>query len=332
MTMTPMIGRVIAFAFAVLGGSLAAHAQQAGKIHRIGFLEAGSPGSARERHWEACRQRLRELGYVDGQNVAVEMRWAHGNVERLSTLAAELVRSDVKVIVTSGTPGALAARKATTTIPIVMAIAGDPVGVGLAASLSRPGGNVTGLTTISAELSAKRLELLRELVPRATRLAVLWDPTNPTFAPLVRETEVVAKSLGVSLHVHAARTAEELDAAFATMVRERVAAVMVLPSGRFGFGTGNPRVNSIAKHRLPAIFTQREYAEAGGLMAYGPDHTELFRRAAVFVDKILRGARPADLPIEQPTKFELIVNLKTAKALGLTVPPSLLLKADEVLQ
>lgn len=325
-----LIGIIAVFSLGVLLAPLAAQAQQVGKVPRVGFLEAAPPGSERQLHWEACRQRLNELGYVESQNIAFEMRWAHGNVERLANLASDLVRSGVRIIVTSGTPGALAARKATTTIPIVMAISGDPVGAGLATSLARPGGNVTGLTTISAELTKKRLELLREIVPLASRVAILWDQTNPAFAPVVRETEAVANSLGISLYVHDVRGPEELDAGIAALAREGVAAVMVLPTARFG---GAPRlVALLAKHRLPAMFTQSASVEAGGLIAYGPDQTDMFRRAAVFVDKILKGARPGDVPIEQPTKFELVINLQTASVLGLTVSQSLLLRADRVIQ
>jgi putative ABC transport system substrate-binding protein len=240
---------------------------------------------------------------------------------------AELVRLKVDVIVTTGTPAAQAARQATATIPIVMASGGDPVGLGLVASLARPGGNVTGLTSLSRELSPKWLELARELVPGASRFAILWDAGSAASASIVRETDAAARALSARLHAVGVRSPAELDGAFSTIARERPGVLLVGPDPSF-FGERRRLAELALKHRLPTVCGQREYAEAGGLIAYGADRAELFRHAAVYVDKILKGAKPGDLPIEQPTKFELVVNLKTAQALRLTIPPSILLRAD----
>jgi len=277
------------------------------------------------------RQRLRELGYLEGQNIAFESRFAEGKTDRLPGLAAELVALKVDVIVTSGTPASLAAKQATRTIPIVMAQLADPVGAGLVASLGRPGGNVTGLTTQDADLSGKRLEMLLEVVPKVSRFAVLIDETSPGSMLIARGTQVAAQSLGVQLQSLGVRGPGELDRAFSAMKEARAGALIVESSSLLF--TSRTRLADLAlKNRLPTMFAQREYAEAGGLMAYSADFSDLFRRTATFVDKILKGAKPADLPVEQPTKFDFVINLKTAKALGLTIPQSLLARADEVIQ
>jgi putative ABC transport system substrate-binding protein len=281
--------------------------------------------------WEAFRERLRELGYVEGQTIAFETRWADGQLDRLPRLAAELVRLKVDVIVTAGSPAARAAMNTTTSIPIVMATGGDPVGLALVPSLARPGGNVTGLTTLSRELSGKRLEMLREALPRASRIALLWHRTSDIDALTRRETEEAAQTLGMSLTAHGVDGPDDFDRALKAAVADRAGAVLVATSPMF-FGHRRQLADLALKHRLPTLFAFREYAEDGGLMAYGPSYTELFQRAAGYVDKIIRGARPGDLPVEQPTRFELIVNLKTAKALGLTIPPSVLARAGEILQ
>jgi putative tryptophan/tyrosine transport system substrate-binding protein len=323
-----------AFIGTLAGGLLAApfatEAQPAG-TKRIGLLETSSPSPARVRLWETLRQRLRELGYLEGQNIAFESRFADGKPDRLPGLAAELVALKVDVIVTSGTPASLAAKQATRTIPIVMAQLADPVGAGLVASLGRPGGNVTGLTTQDADLGGKRLEVLLQVVPKVSRFAVLIDETSPGSMLIARGTQVAAQSLGVQLQSLGVRSPEELDGAFSAMKEARAGALIVESSSLLF--TSRTRLADLAlKNRLPTMFAQREYAEAGGLMAYSADFSDLFRRAATFVDKILKGAKPADLPVEQPTKFDFVINLKTAKALGLTIPPSLLQRADEVIQ
>jgi putative ABC transport system substrate-binding protein len=285
----------------------------------------------RARAWDAFRERLRELGYVEGQTVTLETRWADGQVDRLPGLAAELVRLKVDVIVTAGSPAALAAKKATTSVPIVMATGGDPVGLGLVASLARPGGNVTGLTTLSRELSGKRLDVLRESLPRGTRVGMIWHRTSGIDALTRRETEEAAQALGVPFKAHAVDGPGDFERAFDAIVADRCGAVMVATSAMF-LGHRRQLADLALKRRLPTIFAFREYAEAGGLMSYGPGYTELFQRAAGYVDRILKGARPADLPVEQPTKFELIINLKTVKALGLTIPPPVLARADELIE
>ncbi len=314
----------------LLAAPLAAEAQQAG-TRRIGLLETSSPSPARVLLWETLRQRLRELGYLEGQNIAFESRFGEGKPDRLSSLAAELVGLKVEVIVTSGTPASLAAKQATRTIPIVMAQLADPVGAGLVASLARPGGNVTGLTTQDADLGGKRLELLLQVVPRVSRLALLIDEASPGTVLIAKGTQAAARSAGVQLQSLGVRGPGELDRAFSAM-KEGQAGALIVESSSMLF-TSRTRLADLAlKNRLPTVFAQREYAEAGGLMAYAADFSDLFRRAATFVDKILKGAKPADLPIEQPTKFDFVINLKTAKALGLTIPPSLMLRADEVIQ
>ena len=305
---------------------LAAHAQQAGKIFKIGVL-----GTIDSPPWQAFREGLRQLGYEDGRNVTIEWRFSEGRTERLPALAAELVRLKVDVIVASSGPPPFAAKQATRTIPIVMANAPDPVGSGLVASLARPGGNITGLSTLAPEIVGKQLELLKEIVPRVSRVAVLWNPTNQAHPLPLGEAKVAARSLGVQLQILEARGPDEFESAFAAMVRERASALLVLGDGMFFLH--RTRIALLAtKQRLPTMFSAREHVDAGGLIVYGPSLRDNFRRAAVYVDKILKGAKPADLPVEQPTKFELVINLKTAKGLGLTIPQSVLMRADEVIQ
>ncbi len=308
-----------------------AEAQQAKKIPRIGFLTSVSASSDADRI-EAFRQGLRELGYVEGQNVTIEYRWADGKFEQLPDLAAELVRLKVDVIVAVVTQASLAAKKATGTIPIVMVGVSDPVGSGLVASLARPGTNITGTSSMTAEIIGKLLELLKETLPKISRVAALWNPANPVFQALqLRETEVAARALGVQLRILEARGPDEIDRAFAAMVKERTKALLIL--GDPVFTSHRKRIADLAaKYRVPAVSGTREYVEAGGLMAYGPSFPDMHRRAATYVDKILKGTKPADLPVEQPKKFEFIINLKAAKQIRLTIPPNVLARADTVIR
>jgi putative ABC transport system substrate-binding protein len=301
-----------------------AEAQSPAAVPRIGLLEAGSL-AGRAPLWEAFREGMRQLGYVEGRTVIFEARGADGKDERLPAIAAELVRLKADVIVTSGTPAVQAVRQASATIPIVVA-SGNPLDYGLVASLARPGGNMTGLSSLSVELSAKRLELARELVPGASRFAILLHG-DPGPRGIVRQTEAAARALGVRLDVVSVRSAAELDGAFATIARERPAVLLVVPGSVF-FGERRRLAELAVKHRLPTVSATREYAEAGGLIAYGAKLAELFRRAAWYVDKILKGAKPGDLPIEQPKEFELVVNRKTAEALRFAIPPSVLVRAE----
>ena len=312
---------------------LAAHAQQAAKPPRIGCLREGSASDAAAAPlFEAFRQGLRERGWLEGQNVAIEYRLAEGRRDRLPDLAAELVRLKVDVIFAPSTAATVAAHNATRTIPIIMASFGDPVGRGIIASLARPGGNVTGLSySVELGIVGKQLELLKEVVPKVSRVAVLGDPGHPQYGSQLREAEVASRSLRVQLQVVEARGPSEYDSAFGTMVRKRAEALLVLPDP-VSFLNRRPHLDLAAKHRLPASYGSREFVDAGGLISYGPSLSDLWRRAATYVDKILRGAKPGDLPVEQPTKFELVINLKTAKALGLTIPQSVLLRADEVIE
>jgi putative ABC transport system substrate-binding protein len=310
--------------------SLAGAAQPSAHVPRIGLLCLFSPAVG-ESMAESFRQGLQELGYIEGQNIRIESRWAEGHQEWLAELAADLVRLDVAAIVTESTPAALAAKQATQTIPIVTAAVGNPVAAGLVASLARPGGNVTGVTTFASELSVKRLELLKEAAPQTTLVAVLWDAANPAHKRHVEEIKAAAQALGLQLQAVAVRTPSDVDLAFEAIARMRPRALITLADGML-FDNRAHIVAFAAQSRLPAIFPDREFAEAGGLMTYGPNLAANFRRAAVFVDKILKGAKPADLPLEQPTTFELVINPKTAEALGLTIPPTLLFQATEVLR
>jgi putative ABC transport system substrate-binding protein len=275
--------------------------------------------------------KLAELGYLEGKNIVIERKFAEGNAERLNEFAADLVRQHVDVIVTIGTPAGFAARQATRTIPIVFGAMSDPVGVGLVASLARPGGNATGNSLMSPELSAKRLEILRALTPKLSHFAILWDSSNPGMAQRVRETEIAADQSHVLLHTVGPRNLEELEAAFAELLSKRPDALLVTTEAFTRLHRA--RILDFAKrNKIPAMFEDSSYVEAGGLMSYGPDYDEVFRTAAVLVSKILRGAKPADLPIEQPTKFQLSINLKTAKALGIEIPSNLLVMADRVIE
>jgi len=314
---------------AFLTAPFVAEAQQPAKVPRIGFLTTPSPTAAAY-YLEAFREGLRELGYVEGKTIAIEYRFAEGRPERLPVLAAELVRLKVDVIVTGGPPAPEDAKQATSTIPIVFAVAGDPVGEGLVASLARPGGNITGLASIAAEVVGKQLELLKEVVPKISRVAVLLNPSHSAHPLMARQAEGAARALGMQLHILQAGSPAEIDAAFAAMRSQGVGGVLVLRGSLF-LAQRAQIAALAAKSRLPAVYGTREEAEAGGLMAYGASLPLLYRRAATYVDKILKGAKPADLPVEQPTKFELIINLKTAKALGLTISPSLRQRADELI-
>lgn len=321
----------------LLGGAaawpLAADAQQAGKVHRIGYLSTSSP-SADSFRIEGFRQALRDLGYVEGNNIAVEYRFAEGRHDRLPDLAAELVRLNVDVMVTGGTPGTRAARQVTRTIPLVMTLVGDPVANGLVASLAKPGGNITGLTQISPQLSGKRLELLKEAFPEISRAAVFVDAelAAQRITQPLQETQVAAAALGITLQLLEVGGANlDLDGAFGRATSGRADALIILPGPVLE--RHKKRVVDLAgMSRLPAIYATREFVEVGGLMSYGPDFVDLFRRAATYVDKILKGRKPADLPVEQPTRFELIINLRAAKSLGLTIPQSLFARADEVIE
>ena len=327
------IGLAVVLAASLTLASLGtAAAQRAGTVPRVGYLNPGSSSDpVRQRRLEALRQGLRELGYVEGRNIALEPRWAEGKYDRYPALAADLVRSKVDVIVAWSGQATKAAQEATRTIPIVMSLVNDPVGSGLVASLARPGGNVTGTTVMAPDVVGKRLELLKEVVPKVSRVAVLQHPDNPASAPMLREVEARARALGVRLQILGVRNPAEIDSAFAAMTRERAGALLTLSDAIFD-NQQRQILELAAKRRLPAIFGNRQYAEAGGLMAYGPDFLALERRAATYIDKILKGAKPAELPVEQPTKFELVINLKTAKALGLTIPPSVLGRADQIIQ
>jgi len=310
-------------------GSLAQ--QPTARIARIGFLGQTSASlSASVIRVEALRTGLRDLGYVEGKNLTIEFRWAEGKHERLPDLAAELVRLKVDVIVTQGTPGALAAKQATATIPIVMPVVADPVATGLVASLARPGGNITGGSWVSHEVSAKRLELLRDAFPRTKRVAVLVNPNNASNAPILQAMELAARSLKLEIPQFEARGPQEFESAFTAMAAKHVDAVTIIDDAVL-IANAKAIANLAAKKRLP-LMAFNETVEAGGLMAYGANFPEMYRRAASYVDKILKGAKPGELPIEQATKFELVINLKTAKALGLTIPQSLLQRADEVIQ
>src|SRR5438034_5088791 len=318
---------------ALLTAPLAAEAQQSGKVFRIGILANVWATDPRvEPLWQAFIQGLQELGYVEGQNITIEHRSSEGRYERLPALAAELVRLKVDVIVVPASQNALAAKEATRTIPIVMASAADPVAEGLVASLARPGGNITGLMgNAGPEIAGKRLELLKEAVPKVSRVALLSNPTNPASAPALGATRAAARSLRLQLQMLEARAPDEIERAFAAMTREHADALVVVTDAMFILQ--RRRIAAFAaKHRLPTMSGWREDVEIGSLMSYAASGRDNFRRAATYVDKILKGAKPGDLPVEQPTKFELVINLKTAKVLGLTIPQSVLGRADEVIQ
>jgi ABC-type uncharacterized transport system substrate-binding protein len=316
----------------LLVAPFAAEAQQAAKIARIGWLGDKPAGNPHLR--EAFLQGLRDLGYVEGRNLVIEYRSAEGKFERFPAVAAELVALKVDVLVAPGTPAALAAKQATRTLPIVFIAVGDPVTSGLVTSLARPGGNVTGSSTLGPDLVGKCLEQLKQAVPGVSRVAVLWHPGafgKRTETDMLKGAEVAARSLGLRLQFVEARGLGDFDRAFSEMTGARADALTVLDSLML-FNERRRLVDVAAKNRLPAVYTSRDFVDAGGLMAYGANRADFFRRAATYVDKILKGAKPADLPVEQPTKFELVINLKTAKALGLTIPQTLLQRADEVIQ
>jgi putative ABC transport system substrate-binding protein len=314
-----------------LAAPLVVEAQPAGKVSRIGFLFFGAPGPSAEA--DAFRQGLRDLGYIEGQNTTIEYRFAGGQVERLPELASELARLKVDVIVASNTPSAMAAKAATSTIPIVFAVVADAVGAGLISNFARPGGNITGLTSISSELSGKRLELLKEVAANASRLAVLYNPSDRSNVLMLKELQESARVLGLTVHPLEVRAPGDFGGAFAAMSRERDS-VLFVAAGVLTLEHRNRKalVDLATKSRIPAMWGHRQFVEAGGLMSYAVNFYDQLRRAAIYVDKILKGAKPGDLPVEQPTRYELIINLKTAKALGLTIPQSLLVRADEVIQ
>jgi len=316
----------------LLAAPLATEAQEAPKVARIGYLAANRAAGLHLQ--EAFLQGLRDLGYVEGRNLVIEFRDAGGNLDRLPALAAELVALKVDVIVAPSTVAAPIAKQATKTLPIVFALVADPVGSGLVTSLARPGGNVTGLSVLATEIVGKRLELLKQAVPGVSRVAVLWQPGSAderAQRDQLKEAEVAARALGMRLQFVEARGPGDFDRAFSEMVRARAAALILL--GHVGFFSERRHlVDLTAKNRLPAVYAAREFVDAGGLMSYAVNFQDVFRRCAVYVDKILKGAKPGDLPVEEPTKFELVINLKAAKALGLTMPPSLLQRADRVIE
>jgi putative tryptophan/tyrosine transport system substrate-binding protein len=330
-----MTRRVLAAAltFALLAAAFAVHAQPAGKVYRLGYLASGSrSGAADPRALEAFGQGLRELGWIEGQTLLIEYRFAEGRVERLPGLAEELVRLKVDVIVASPTPAVVAARNVTRTIPIVGMSMTEPVRVGLVTSLGRPGGNVTGVTYgVDTAIFGKQLELLKEAVPRVRRVAVLSSPTTPAHPYQIDSVKTAARSLGVELQLLEAREPGELDTAFAAMVKERVGALLVIGDPLFFLHRAR-LADLAARNRLPSMSTQGQWVDAGGLMSYGPSVPDVHRRGAAYVDKILKGANPAELPVEEPTRFELVINLKTGKTLGVTIPQALLLRADQVIQ
>ena len=313
-----------------VGNVSIAQAQQPQKVPRIGYLATVSL-SAISHRIEAFRQGLRELGYVEGKNIVIEYRYAEGKPDRLPGLAAELVRLKVDIIVTAGSPATRAAKEATNTIPIVMTNEGDPVGTGFVASFARPGGNITGLSTLAPELGGKRLEILKEVVPKASRVAVIGGSTVPDYAQVLKEIELAAGALKVKLQYLDVLDPKDIETAFQAATKGRAGAVLVLQNPVL-FSQRTQLAEIAVKSRLPAIYFQSDFVEAGGLMTYGVNITDLNRRAATFVDKILKGRTPADLPVEQPMKFEFIINLKAAKQIGLTIPPNVLVRADRVIR
>lgn len=319
---------VVVLVLTILGMSLIGHAQQAEKPRRIGFLARGSEPAARPLI-NAFLEQLRGLGYTEGRTLVIEWRWAGGRDERLREMAVELARAGVEVIVAPGTAETRAAREATTAIPVVMVHVGDPVAAGFVSSLARPQGNITGLSFLFPELSVKQLELFREAVPGAKVIAVLWNPSNPSHPPALRALERAAPALGLKLRPMSGQEAGGIVQAFAVMSSEGIRAVLVLGEPAI-FAQRAHLAELASKHRIASMFNLRQHVEAGGLMAYGVHFVDLFRRAAVYTDKLLKGAKPADLPVEQPTTFELVINTRTASALGLTVPPLLLLRAEVI--
>ena len=322
---------IVALGAGALAAPLSAFAQQkSAKVARLGLLSPFSPSDTAIWH-QAFRQGLSDLGWIEGKNLSIEYRYAEGRDDRLPGLAADLVRLKVDIIVVAISTDAVAAKNATETIPIVMQSAGDPVALGIVKSLSQPGGNITGLTNIPAEMAGKRLELLKEIVPKLSRVAVLWNPGTPISALAWKEIQLPARQLGVELQSLEVRSLNDFDKAFNDAIKARAGALAITPAPLFA-GNIKRIADHAAKSRLPSMFHIREFVDAGGLVAYGPDRADLFRRSATFVDKILKGAKPADLPVEQPTKFELVINMKTAKALGIKIPNSILVRADKVIE
>src|SRR5215831_12248317 len=313
----------------LLAVAVIAEAQQPTKIPRIGYLTAATEGQSVR--IEAFWQGLRELGYVEGKNIVIEYRYAEGVADRFPNLAAELVKLKADIIVVSGTPATQAAKNATKTIPILMSSVADPVGTGLIASLAHPGGNVTGLSNLYEDLGGKQLELLKEAFPKISRMAVLWDPVNVGNVLLLKNLKVAAGTLRITLQPLEVHVPDDLESAFAAITREGASALSVLMNSVTG--TYRSRiVDFAAKSRLPAIYGESRWVDAGGLMSYGPDYIDIWRRTATYVDKILKGAKPAELPVQQPTKFEFVINLKAAKQIGLTIPPNVLARADRVIK
>jgi putative ABC transport system substrate-binding protein len=321
---------LLAIATTLLAMPLPGETQNARKIYRVGYL-GNSSASLEPDLVEAFRQGMRDLGYIEGKNLVIEFRWAEGRYDRFASLVTDLIHLPVDVIVTAGTPGTLAAKNATKTIPLVIAVSGDAVGSGLIESLARPGGNVTGLTTMVPELEGKRLELLLEILPKLARITVLKNDANPLMAILFRQTAAAAKSSGVALEAVDIRAGDDFVKAFASIAKARPDAIIVL-ADRFLLAERERILTFTAQQRLAAMYPYREFVERGGLISYSPNYAESFRSAARYVDKILKGAKPADLPVEQPTKFELVVNMKTAKTLGIKIPNSILVRADKVIE
>jgi putative ABC transport system substrate-binding protein len=321
---------VLAVALGLVIAPVAVDAQAPGGVHRVGFL--GNSTAALEANLVGpFREGLRDRGYLEGRNLVIEYRWAEGKYERFPALINELIAQRVEVIVTAGTPASLAVKRATTQIPLVMVAVGDPVGTGLVRSLSHPGGNITGLTSISTEMDGKRVELLKEVIPAVAHVAVLWNSASPLQVLAEKQARIAAQALGMKVLSLGVRSIQEIEDAFATMVIERPGALLVLADRLFLHHRA--RIMDFAlRHRLPGVHAYRELVEVGGLMSFGPNYAEMHRRAAYFVDRILEGTRPADLPVERPPTFELVINLRTARALGSTIPPSVLLRATEVLE
>jgi putative ABC transport system substrate-binding protein len=322
------VGSIVTLILSLLAVPLAAAAQPPGKVYRIGYLATTPPPA---HLWDALLDGLRERGYSEGRNIVFERQFSEGNAERFPEFAAEMVQLRVDVIIAITTPAALAVKHATTTIPIVMTTAIDPVGAGLVASLARPGGNVTGNAILYAELSTKRLEFLKDVVPGLARVVVLWNAANPANASVWKETQAAAGALGLLLHSQDVRGPQDLEGAFARTAQAHPDALLVLDDALIAMHRQHI-AEFVTQQHLPSVFAGREWVVAGGLMSYGPSLPDLFRRAATYVDKILKGVKPGDLPMEQPMKFELVINLKTAKALGITIPPIVLFQADEVIQ
>ena len=323
---------VVALCIGPLAWTCAVHAQAPAKVRRIGLLSQNSPADT-VLWYQAFRLGLLDRGWIEGKNISIEYRYAEGRSDRLPELATELVRLKVDVIVATASTDALAAQKASRTIPIVMAAGGDPAALGLVESPGRPGGNITGLSQMISELAGKRLEMLKEMVPKLSRVAVLWNPQSQSSQLYWKELQLAARQLGVELHSLEVSDANELDKAFEdiTQAKTRAGALVIVPSPVIT--TNLKQITELAaKSRLPSIYQVSEFADAGGLMSYGPNRADMYRRAATYVDRILKGTKPADLPVEQPTKFELVVNMKTAKALGLSVPQTLLVRADRLIQ